>query len=211
VLALCAPNSIEFAVTSYAALSAGAILTTVNPIATGEEIVHQLRQTGARWLVTTAGLFAAKLGAAARASGIAETFVIDTDAEAAPGARRFEMLRSGGENEAPLADLSPSDVAFLLSSSGTTGRPKSVVLSHRNLVANLCQMRLVPGVTEDDVVIAALRLSGHAEPGTDPGRDRRHPPALRTRPLPARHPGLRRDQGRGRAADRAGPHQQRAD
>src|SRR4030088_2815251 len=34
VLALCAPNSIEFAVTSYAALSAGAILTTVNPVAT---------------------------------------------------------------------------------------------------------------------------------------------------------------------------------
>src|SRR3981081_15221 len=69
VLALCAPNSIEFAVTSYAALSAGAILTAVNPIAPGEEIVHQLRQTEACWLVTTAGLFAPKLEAVARASG----------------------------------------------------------------------------------------------------------------------------------------------
>jgi len=53
VLALCAPNSIEFAVTWYAASSAGAILTTVNPIASEEEILHQLRQTGARWLITT--------------------------------------------------------------------------------------------------------------------------------------------------------------
>src|SRR6266566_4188061 len=139
VLALCAPNSIEFAVTSYAALSAGAILTTVNPIATGEEIVHQLRQTGARWLVTTAGLFAAKL-------------------EAAAGARRFEVLRSGGETEARPADLSPSDVAFLPSSSGTTGLPKSVVLTHRNLVADVCQMLAMQRVTEDDVVIAALPL-----------------------------------------------------
>ncbi len=158
VLALCAPNSIEFAVTSYAALSAGAILTTVNPIATGEEIVHQLRQTGARWLVTTAGLFAAKLEAAARASGIAQTFVIGADAEATPGARRFEVLRSGGETEARPADLSPSDVAFLPSSSGTTGLPKSVVLTHRNLVADVCQMLAMQRVTEDDVVIAALPL-----------------------------------------------------
>jgi acyl-CoA synthetase (AMP-forming)/AMP-acid ligase II/NAD(P)-dependent dehydrogenase (short-subunit alcohol dehydrogenase family) len=157
VLALCAPNSIEFAVTTYAALSAGAILTTVNPIATGEEIVHQLRQTGASWLVTTAALCTAKLEAAARAAGIAETFVIGAGAEAAPGARPFEVLRFGDDSEAPKVDVSPSDVAFLPSSSGTTGLPKSVVLSHRNLVAALSQLRSM-GVTEDDVVIAALPL-----------------------------------------------------
>jgi acyl-CoA synthetase (AMP-forming)/AMP-acid ligase II/NAD(P)-dependent dehydrogenase (short-subunit alcohol dehydrogenase family) len=158
VLALCAPNSIEFAVTSYAALSAGAILTTVNPIATGEEIGHQLRQTGACWLITTADLFAPKLEAVARASGIAETFVIGTNAEATPGARRFEVLRSGGETEVRSVDLSPSDVAFLPSSSGTTGLPKSVVLTHRNLVADVCQMLAMQRVTEDDVVIAALPM-----------------------------------------------------
>jgi acyl-CoA synthetase (AMP-forming)/AMP-acid ligase II len=158
VLALCAPSSIEFAVTAYAALSAGAILTTVNPIATGEEIVRQLHQTGARWLVTTADLFGPKLEAAALETGIAETFVIGTGAEVAPGARRFEVLRPGGEAEAPNVDLRPSDVAFLPPSGGTTGLPKSVVLTHRNLVASLSQMWLVHGETEDDVVIAALPL-----------------------------------------------------
>ena len=55
VLALCAQNSIEFAVAWYAAASVGAIVTTVNPQCTGDEIARQLRQTGARWLVTTAG------------------------------------------------------------------------------------------------------------------------------------------------------------
>jgi acyl-CoA synthetase (AMP-forming)/AMP-acid ligase II/NAD(P)-dependent dehydrogenase (short-subunit alcohol dehydrogenase family) len=158
VLALCAPNSIEFAVTAYAALSAGAILTTVNPIATGEEIVHHLRQTGACWLVTTAGLFVPKLEAAALASGIADTFLIGADADAAPGARRFEVLHSGSVAERPKVDPSPSDVAFLASSSGTSGPPKSVVLTHRNLVAGLSQLQLVPGETEDDVVLAALPL-----------------------------------------------------
>jgi acyl-CoA synthetase (AMP-forming)/AMP-acid ligase II len=158
VLALCAPNSIEFAVTWYAASSAGAILTAVNPIASEQEIVHQLRQTGARWLVTTAGLFEPKLEAAARESGIAMTFVIGAGAEATPGARRFEVLGPGGDAEPPRADLSPSDVAFLPSSSGTTGLPKSVVLTHRNLVAGLCLTLRGQRVTGDDVVIAALPL-----------------------------------------------------
>ena len=158
VLALCAPNSIEFAVTAYAALSAGAILTTVNPIATGEEIVHHLRQTGASWLVTTADLFVPKLEAAALASGIADTFLIGADADAAPGARRFEVLHSGGVAESLKVDPSPCDVAVLASSSGTSGPPKSVVLTHRNLVAGLSQLQLVHGETEDDVVLAALPL-----------------------------------------------------
>jgi acyl-CoA synthetase (AMP-forming)/AMP-acid ligase II len=157
VLALCAPSSIEFAVTSYAALSAGAILTVVNPIASEEEIVHQLRQTGARWLVTTY-LFVPKIETAARTAGIAETFVIGDDTEAAPGARRLEVLSPGGEAPGPQTDRSPSDVAFLPSSSGTTGLPKSVMLTHRNLVAGVCQMLPVQRVTEDDVVIAALPL-----------------------------------------------------
>jgi acyl-CoA synthetase (AMP-forming)/AMP-acid ligase II len=158
VLALCAPNSIEFAVTTYAASSAGAILTTVNPIATGEEIVHQLRQTRARWVVTTPGLFAPKLEAAALASGIAGTFVIGADTEVTPGAQRFEVLGAGGKAEAPRSDVIPSDVAFLPSSSGTTGLPKSVVLTHRNLVAGLQQILLAQPVTEDDVLIAPLPL-----------------------------------------------------
>ena len=168
VLALCAPNSIEFAVTAYAALSAGAILTTVNPIASRGEIVHQLRQTRARWLVTTAGLFAPKLEGAARESGIHESFVIGAGAGAAPGARRFEVAWRGGDAGAPLADVSPSDVspsdvspsdvAFLPSSSGTTGLPKSVMLTHRNLVAGVCQTLLGQLVTEDEVLIAALPL-----------------------------------------------------
>ena len=48
VLALCAPNSIAFAVSWFAALSVGASVTTVNPLSTGEEITRQLRQMSAR-------------------------------------------------------------------------------------------------------------------------------------------------------------------
>jgi len=159
VLALCAPNSIDFVLTYLAATSAGAVVTTVNPLWTEAEIGRQLRQCGARWLVSTADLLAGKLRAPVRETGIAEAFAIgaQADGEATP----FDALRLSSAPATaapPTAAGSLSDAAFLLSSSGTTGLPKIVVLTHRNLVASLCQTRLVHKVTADDVVIAALPL-----------------------------------------------------
>ncbi|HXZ75878.1 MAG TPA: AMP-binding protein, partial [Streptosporangiaceae bacterium] len=153
VLALCTPNCIEFAVAWYAATSIGAIVTTVNPLYTGDEISRQLRQTGARWLVATSGLVEQKLGAVIPGTAIVETFVTG---EPAAGTTPFGSLRTAGS--APAQPVSASDVALLPTSSGTTGLPKSVVLTHRNLVASLGQTRLAHQVTEDDVVIAALPL-----------------------------------------------------
>jgi len=153
VLALCAPNGIEFAVAWYAATAAGAIVTTVNPLCTGDEISRQLRQTGARWLVATAGLVEQKLRAVIAETAITETFVIG---EPTAGTTAFGSLRADAFPS--VAAVSASDVALLPSSSGTTGLPKSVVLSHRNLVASLAQTWAAQQVTEDDVVIAALPL-----------------------------------------------------
>ena len=153
VLALCAPNCIEFAVAFYAATAIGAPVTTVNPLCTGDEISRQLRQTGARWLVTTSGLAEQKLRAVMPRTAIVETFVIG---EPVAGTTPFGSLRVAAP--APAGPASASDVALLPTSSGTTGLPKSVELTHRNLVASLCQTWTVQQVTEDDVVIAALPL-----------------------------------------------------
>ena len=76
VLALCAPNSIEFVVAWYAASSIGATVTAFNPSSTQEEIAQQLKLAGARWLITTGQLYEEKLRAAADASGIAESYLI---------------------------------------------------------------------------------------------------------------------------------------
>ena len=60
VLALCSPNRPEFVITYFAAAEAGAVITTMNPAATGHDIATQLASAGARWLVTTPELFADK-------------------------------------------------------------------------------------------------------------------------------------------------------
>jgi acyl-CoA synthetase (AMP-forming)/AMP-acid ligase II len=158
VVALCAPNSIDFVVGWYAASSIGATLTTVNPLSTGEEITQHLRRSRACWLITTAELFADKAGAAAAAVGIHETFVIGRRPGQETRGVPFESLWLSPARAALHVAVRSTDVAFLPSSSGTTGMPKSVLLTHGNLVASLCQTRLVQRFTEADVVLAVLPL-----------------------------------------------------
>jgi acyl-CoA synthetase (AMP-forming)/AMP-acid ligase II len=157
VLALCAPNGIAFVTTYLAALSAGAVVTTVNPLWTPAEIGRQLGQAGARWMVGPPDLLADKMTGPAGGNGRADAFATgwpDTG-RAAP----FVAFRTGpaASAVAEAGRVDPS-AALLLSSSGTTGLPKLVELTHRNLVANLGQTRAVHQVSEDDVVIAALPL-----------------------------------------------------
>jgi acyl-CoA synthetase (AMP-forming)/AMP-acid ligase II len=95
---------------------------------------------------------------AAQAAGIVEIYLIEGAEESHPNAIAFDELRSPGDCEPPPVSVSPRDLAFLPFSSGTTGLPKSVMLTHHNLVANLCQMRSAHSLREDDVVIAVLPL-----------------------------------------------------
>ncbi len=153
VLAIWCPNGPDFVIAYYGALAAGAVVTTINPMATAQEGERQLAHAGARWLVTTEDLLAAKAGKAAAAAGVAEVFAVGDAAPATP----FAELLAGGEADQPVA-VDPDDPALLPFSSGTTGLPKGVVLTHRNLVASLCATAHVHRVRADDTVVAVLPL-----------------------------------------------------
>jgi len=135
VVAICAPNVPEFAVVFHAVARIGGILTTINPAYTADEIAFQLRDAGARLLITTAGLADRAREAVTLASLSIDIFTIDES----PGLPSLASIAIDGEP--PRVVINPStDVVVLPYSSGTTGLPKGVMLTHRNLVANLVQI-----------------------------------------------------------------------
>lgn len=150
VLAIFSPNIPEYAVAYLAAIRLGGVVTPANPLYTPEELAFQLNDAGAKFLVTIP-LFIETAAAAAGQSGVKETFVFGDAAGATPFA---ELMKPGGE--VPGFDGSFDDVIVLPYSSGTTGLPKGVMLTHRNLVGNIHQTRGLHRLSEDDVLIGIL-------------------------------------------------------
>jgi acyl-CoA synthetase (AMP-forming)/AMP-acid ligase II len=155
VVALCSPNGPEFIIAYFAALAAGATITPVNPMVIGSELARQLRHSGARWMVTTEDILRQKGSQAAAAAGIRRVVVFGTFPGAIPFAQLGEHPRARSSSH---SDGDMEDLALLPYSSGTSGRPKAVLLSHGNLISSLCQTRLVQLVRPDDVLLAALPL-----------------------------------------------------
>ncbi|PTW50673.1 AMP-binding protein [Rhodovulum kholense] len=136
VVALMAPNSPDFVTVFHGVAYAGGTVTPVNPTYTAEELAFQLKDSGARLLVTVpACLDTARAGAAA--AGLSDIAVIGAEAPDR-GAVPLEALM-GPRLVAQVPLDVARDIAVLPYSSGTTGLPKGVRLSHRNLVVNIDQ------------------------------------------------------------------------
>ncbi|MDQ0991505.1 4-coumarate--CoA ligase family protein [Streptomyces sp. V3I7] len=152
VLALHSPNTIAFPTAFYAATRAGASVTTVHPLATPEEVAKQLRDSRARWLVTVSPLLATARRAAELAGGIQEIFVCDR----ASGHRSLADLLSCTAPDPAVAVDPAEDVAALPYSSGTTGVPKGVMLTHRQIATNLAQLEPAIPAGPGDRILAVL-------------------------------------------------------
>jgi acyl-CoA synthetase (AMP-forming)/AMP-acid ligase II len=148
VMAIYAPNLPEYAVVAHAVLSLGGVLTTANPLYTPGELSKQLSDSRARAIVTVPPFLEAAREAAAEVR-CRELYVIGD----APGATPFGALLAHGDDP-PAVRIDPDDTAALMYSSGTTGVPKGVELSHRAIVANLMQSAIALDSGEDDTVVA---------------------------------------------------------
>ena len=154
VVAICSPNLPEYATAFHAAAMAGGCSTTLNPLNTEEELVEQLNDSGARWFITIPPLLERARSVAAQ-TAIEEIIVFGEAEGATPFADVIaDGLRAGAEPEG-VGDCA-EDLVTLPYSSGTTGRSKGVMLTHRNLVANIEQFSALGLVTSGDVVLAVL-------------------------------------------------------
>jgi acyl-CoA synthetase (AMP-forming)/AMP-acid ligase II len=147
VLALLSPNVPEYAVAFLATTMTGGTVTTINPVYNTEEIEYQLKDAGARFLVTIPQALE-QARKAADDTGVEDIFVIGEDS--------FADLLQADPIDGQVAVDTAEDLAALPYSSGTTGYPKGVMLTHRNLVANLSQVDGAMPMSPDDVVIAVL-------------------------------------------------------
>ncbi len=146
-VALVMHNVPHFAHAYFGLLRAGAVAVPLNPMLTTPEITKVLQDAGAK-AIFAAAPFAATVRAAAAEAGISRLVITDAweSLPTAPGAGR--------------ADASPDDLAVLAYTSGTTGEPKGVMLTHGNLLANIEQQMSIDQarVEPDDVLLLSLPL-----------------------------------------------------
>jgi acyl-CoA synthetase (AMP-forming)/AMP-acid ligase II len=140
VLALYAPNDIDIPPIIYGTFFAGGIVTPANPVYSTDELAHQLENSGARALVTTKQFLSTALKAAKKV-GIENDRVILLGA-GKDSTHRFKhwtnICKTSGSSRYRRRRAKPdTDLAFLAYSSGTTGLPKGVMLSHRNIMSDL--------------------------------------------------------------------------
>ncbi|MFJ8112511.1 AMP-binding protein [Streptomyces sp. NPDC096132] len=156
VVALHSPNTILFPVVLYATTAAGGTVTTLSPLALPAEIAKQLIDAEARLMVSVSALIETARDAVelVRRQTGREIDILVCDAAAGHPSVLGLMT---GDGVVPAFEIDPAtDVAVLPYSSGTTGVPKGVMLTHRNLCTNLVQMNALHRIEENDRVIAIL-------------------------------------------------------
>ena len=156
IVAIFLPNSWEFAATYHATTLAGAIPTLLNPSYREREVRYQLENSGAAFLITDAAILGdINLG------GLPNLRRVFSTRQPASGTENFaDLLRPTTAILPAPTQSSNQTVAALPYSSGTTGLPKGVMLSHFNLVANIFQLIAPNGApfTRTDIMLCFLPL-----------------------------------------------------
>ncbi|ATA59026.1 O-succinylbenzoic acid--CoA ligase [Geobacillus stearothermophilus] len=163
-IALLLGNSPQFVIGLYGALRLGATVIPINPIYTPEEIGYILLNGDVKAVIgldLLAPLFA---GAKQRLPLLKQAIVCETPQGKEKGIslsdemKSFAEVLAAGDSSFAGPELDDDDVAVILYTSGTTGKPKGAMLTHKNLYSNAQDTADYLGIDEHDRVIAALPM-----------------------------------------------------
>lgn len=149
------PNSPEFVISFYGALRAGATPSAMNPAYKEREIAYQYQESDAVALITREDFYPVIESAKAEV----DINAIVSSQSPIEGTLHFQSWIESHEPKPPVVDINPKeDIASLPFTSGTTGYPKGVMLTHHNLSSNWTQFAIAGKVNEEDKLLLFLPL-----------------------------------------------------
>lgn len=183
-VALMMPNILQYPVALFGILRGGFVAVNVNPLYTARELQHQLKDCGAKTIVifenachTLQGVIDKTDVEHVLTTNIGDmlgfpksaivNFVIKKVKKMVPDwsipiSKNFlEELKKGNAKTFKKPEMKSADIAFLQYTGGTTGVAKGAILTHRNIIANMCQARawLSPAINiGNEIIISPLPL-----------------------------------------------------
>lgn len=183
-VAIMMPNILQYPIALFGILRGGFVAVNVNPLYTARELQHQLKDSGAKAIVIFESgchtlqnvldktevehVLTTNIG---DMLGFPKSLIVNlvvkkvkkmVPAWSIPGSKAFVAeLRKGNAKTFKKPELKPSDIAFLQYTGGTTGVAKGAILTHRNMIANMCQARawLSPAISiGKETIISPLPL-----------------------------------------------------
>ncbi len=168
-VAILVPNSIEHVAMDQAALSRGLVPVPLHAIDNPESIIYILNDSSASLLfVDSAERWRQLVAAGDRLEGLKRVVCLkgegaatseDHDSRVVQLERWLEAGRAGSADSGRPARVTATDLAAIVYTSGTTGRPKGVMLSHGNIIANIRAVRERISAEASDVFLSFLPLS----------------------------------------------------
>ncbi|KAH7360484.1 hypothetical protein BKA65DRAFT_577222 [Rhexocercosporidium sp. MPI-PUGE-AT-0058] len=160
VVGFYSPNCIDTPVLTFGSLWVGGIVSPANPASSVQELAFQLKDSGAKALITQRSSLNISLEAA-KIAGVPPNRILLMGDEKTSGITHMQEFIASARITPPLKRQVPAntDLSFLVYSSGTTGLPKGVMLTHRNIVANTLMTDVGSSeLSSGDVLIAVLPL-----------------------------------------------------